>query len=68
MTWITAGKALGADPAASVACPVCEKENLVVQDVFHGDSDKFDRILSCPGCGSRNILGRMSKNAAEISG
>jgi predicted RNA-binding Zn-ribbon protein involved in translation (DUF1610 family) len=63
MAWITAGKVLGIDPAASVLCPVCGKANLVVQDIVDKkNSNKFERIMSCPNCGSRNILLMSKKN------
>jgi hypothetical protein len=54
--WIAAGKILGNDPKALVLCPVCETEYLVIQDVPDINSNKFERIMSCPNCGARNIL------------
>jgi DNA-directed RNA polymerase subunit RPC12/RpoP len=56
MAWIAAGKILANDPKASVLCPVCKTEYLVVQDVPDLNSTKFERIMSCPNCGARNIL------------
>ena len=62
MAWTNAGKVLGTDPTALVLCPVCEKANLIVQDVADNSSNKFERIMSCPNCGSRNILLMSKKN------
>jgi predicted RNA-binding Zn-ribbon protein involved in translation (DUF1610 family) len=54
--WIAAGKILATDPAAPVPCPVCGDENLAVEDIPIEGSEKFERIMRCPNCGSRNIL------------
>jgi Zn finger protein HypA/HybF involved in hydrogenase expression len=54
--WVEAGKVLGADPSAIVPCPVCKHANLVVQDVHVEGSKKFEWIMQCPHCDSRNIL------------
>jgi hypothetical protein len=54
--WLAAGKALALDPTIMIPCPVCEKENLIVQDIAINNSNKFERILSCPNCGAGNIL------------
>jgi predicted RNA-binding Zn-ribbon protein involved in translation (DUF1610 family) len=54
--WIAAGIALGTDPKALVVCPVCENENIIVQDIPDKNSSQFERIMSCPNCGARNIL------------
>lgn len=54
--WIEAGKILGTDPEAKVPCPVCNHEFLVVSDVPISGSRKFERVLSCPNCGAKNVL------------
>lgn len=60
--WIEAGKLLAVDPTMSVPCPVCGVANLVVQDVVIEGSNKFERIMRCPNCGSQNILLMTRKN------
>jgi len=60
--WIEAGQRLGIDAAASVPCPVCGEADLAVQDVPVDGSDKFERIMRCPKCGSGNILLMTRKN------
>ncbi len=60
--WIEAGKLLAVDPTTPVPCPVCGQGNLVVQDVEIEGSNKFERIMSCPNCGARNILLMTRKN------
>ena len=55
--WIAAGKCLASDPKAHVSCPACENDLLVVQDVKMSAGDlKFERLMSCPSCGARNLL------------
>jgi Zn finger protein HypA/HybF involved in hydrogenase expression len=54
--WIEAGKRLATDAQALVRCPVCGKANLVVRDVPIENYEKFERIMQCPNCESRNIL------------
>jgi len=54
--WIAAGKLIAANPTAVVACPVCGKENLIVEDIPINNTKKFERVMRCPNCGSRNIL------------
>jgi hypothetical protein len=54
--WIAAGKVLAVDPSAAVLCPVCQRANLVIQNVSIAGQSKFERIMNCPGCNSRNIL------------
>ena len=54
--WLAAGKALAANGSLSVPCPVCEQASLVVTDIPIEGTKKFERIMSCPNCGARNIL------------
>lgn len=54
--WVVAGKLLAADSSASVPCPVCEQVNLIVTDIAIEGTNKFERVMSCPRCGARNIL------------
>ena len=54
--WIAAGKLLATDLTALVPCPACGKETLVAEDIDIERSKKFERIMRCPKCGSRNIL------------
>jgi hypothetical protein len=54
--WIQAGRILGTDPTLKVNCPVCGLATLVVTDITVKGTDKFERIMRCPNCGSRNIL------------
>ena len=59
--WIDAAILLGRDPAAKVRCPVCERDDLKVRDVYPApDSDVLERYLECPSCKSMNIM-RMNR-------
>lgn len=60
--WIEAAKILGTDPTGLVPCPVCREANLAVQDVHVEGSNKFERIMQCPSCGSRTIMLMTRKN------
>ena len=60
--WVDAGKHFAADPKAEVSCPDCGKANLVAQDIRIEASDKFERIMQCPSCGSWNALLMTKKN------
>lgn len=60
--WIEAGKILAADPAAKVRCPACDDDFLVVTDIPIEGTAKFERLLSCPRCHSKNVL-LMNKKA-----
>lgn len=59
--WIEAAKILGVDSTARVLCPKCNRDYLAVVDVDVSGSQKFERILRCPLCGSRNIMSMTRK-------
>lgn len=55
--WVEVAKVLGRDPCGSVACPVCGKANLVVEDVPNPANEvEFERYLRCPSCEAANIM------------
>ncbi len=57
LLWIEAGKLLAENPTASVPCPVCAQDNLVVKDSRSVENPSvIERELSCPSCGARNYL------------
>ena len=55
--WIKAGSILAVDPKEKVLCPVCQKENLEVEDIRSDTNpDMLERYLFCSACGAKNIL------------
>lgn len=54
MKWLEAGKALAADPGASIPCPSCGKNNLEVKDSRAGNI--VERWISCPSCRAFNTI------------
>ncbi len=57
MKWIQAGKVLAQDSSKLVLCPQCEHTTLEVTDVINEvNPTEFERLMSCPICGAKNIL------------
>jgi hypothetical protein len=55
--WIEAGKIIADNPNASIKCPECEQDDLVIQDIQNDyETFEIERIIYCKNCGARNIL------------
>jgi hypothetical protein len=55
--WIEAARVLGVDPQARVRCPARDDGDLTILDVpYDADPSRFERYLTCPTCGARNIM------------